>query len=359
MLLAFVFAVKRLATMAEMTETKAEMTDMKVTNKKGTGFYIRAATNFLQGIEAKPAIEATEGKEGKEAIEAKAAVKTLTISGLGEAINVAVAVAAKLEADSIAKIKKVETGYPEMKDGRGCAQIKIIVKRLGGGAPFIHKAYGLEQKFVAELMADMIKEDPSIVTNDPDAMMAAMLGKRKEWFENVAKPLLEKSFKHHDKDGNGVLDKEESTAFIEHLMEECCLMLRGSLDKMVDPISAQVLPAVGVTDSKVQEVIMVKIATPMLNMMVKEMLAIVDREYFKQKDERDAAAFKTMDTNGDGKVQLSEFLAAMSPEGEDKFNKAIGFDEEQFAGEVMEKVMPSLVNIIQRELLNLQAEPAP
>jgi len=354
-LLAVVFAVKRLAALAEMTE--AEITDMKVTNKKGTGFYIRAATNFLQGIEAQPAIEATEGKEGKEAIEAKAAVKTLTISGLGEAINVAVAVAARLEADSIAKIKKVETGYPEMTDGRGCAQIKINVKGLGGGAPFLHKVCGLEAKFVEELMIDMIKEDPTMQTKGPDAIKAAMLGKRKKWFVNVAKPLLEQSFKHHDKDGNGVLDKAESAVFIEHLMEECNLMLRGSLDKAVDPICAQVLPAVGVTDPKVQAMIMVKIAPPMVKMMIKEMLAIIDREYFKRQDERDAAAFKIMDTNGDGKVQLSEFLAAMSPEGNDKFQKAIGIDDEQVMGEVMGKVMPLVVAMIQNELLVLKDSP--
>merc|ERR1740130_668144 len=42
--------------------------DMKVTVKKGTGFYIRAAVSFLKGMEAKPAVD------DKPALDAKAAV---------------------------------------------------------------------------------------------------------------------------------------------------------------------------------------------------------------------------------------------------------------------------------------------
>ena len=49
---------------------------MKVTNKKGAGFYIRSAKAFLQGVPAQ------EAKEGKEALEAKDPVDELTISGL-------------------------------------------------------------------------------------------------------------------------------------------------------------------------------------------------------------------------------------------------------------------------------------
>jgi len=99
------------------------VTEMKVSNKKGTGFYIRAANSFLKGIEAQ------EASEGKGAVEAKAPVDELKISGLGEAINVAVSVAARIEADKVGTIVKVETQYPEMPGGRGCAQIAIIVKR--------------------------------------------------------------------------------------------------------------------------------------------------------------------------------------------------------------------------------------
>merc|ERR1719159_96583 len=99
------------------------VTEMKVSNKKGIGFYIRAASSFLKGVEAQ------EASEGKDAVEAKEPVDELKISGLGEAINVAVAAAARVEADKLATIQKIETQYPEMTSGRGCAQIVITVAK--------------------------------------------------------------------------------------------------------------------------------------------------------------------------------------------------------------------------------------
>merc|ERR1719502_1109467 len=66
--------------------------DMKVSTKKGVGFYIRAATSFLKGLEAKEAVE------GKPALEAKAPVNAIKISGLSDAINTVVAVAMRVEA---------------------------------------------------------------------------------------------------------------------------------------------------------------------------------------------------------------------------------------------------------------------
>mmetsp|Transcript_60179 Transcript_60179/g.171066 ORF Transcript_60179/g.171066 Transcript_60179/m.171066 type:complete len:105 (-) Transcript_60179:263-577(-) len=97
--------------------------EMKVSMKKGIGFYIRAASSFLKGVEAR------EAADGKEAVEAKEPVDELKISGLGEAINAAVTAATRAEADGIGEITKVETQYPDMASGRGCAQIIITVKR--------------------------------------------------------------------------------------------------------------------------------------------------------------------------------------------------------------------------------------
>uniref|UniRef100_A0A7S4VJZ2 DNA/RNA-binding protein Alba-like domain-containing protein n=1 Tax=Alexandrium monilatum TaxID=311494 RepID=A0A7S4VJZ2_9DINO len=97
--------------------------EMKVSMKKGAGFYIRAASSFLKGVEAR------EASEGKEAVEAKAPVDELKISGLGEAINTAVTAASRAEADGLGTITKVETAYPDMSNGRGCAQVFITLKR--------------------------------------------------------------------------------------------------------------------------------------------------------------------------------------------------------------------------------------
>eukprot|EP00931_Biecheleriopsis_adriatica_P068971 TRINITY_DN42864_c0_g1_i1.p1 TRINITY_DN42864_c0_g1~~TRINITY_DN42864_c0_g1_i1.p1 ORF type:complete len:314 (+),score=71.35 TRINITY_DN42864_c0_g1_i1:88-1029(+) len=102
----------------------ADVMALKVTNKKGAGFYSRAAKSFFKGMEAE------EASDGKPAVEAKAPVDELKISGLGEATNVAVAVAAKLDADGTAEISNVQTAYPEMTSGRGCPQITISMKKV-------------------------------------------------------------------------------------------------------------------------------------------------------------------------------------------------------------------------------------
>ncbi len=56
-------------------------------------------------------------------------MEELRISGLGDSINAAIAAAARAETDGIGKITKVNTAYPEMTQGRGCARILITLKR--------------------------------------------------------------------------------------------------------------------------------------------------------------------------------------------------------------------------------------
>mmetsp|Transcript_17378 Transcript_17378/g.48791 ORF Transcript_17378/g.48791 Transcript_17378/m.48791 type:complete len:94 (-) Transcript_17378:152-433(-) len=92
---------------------------MKVTTKKPPIFYVRSAKSFFTGVE-------TEGGEKKEL------VNELNISGLGEAINAAVAAATGLELDGLGKITKVETSYPGMTTNgaeRGCPRILIQLVR--------------------------------------------------------------------------------------------------------------------------------------------------------------------------------------------------------------------------------------
>jgi len=96
--------------------------DMKVTVKKSTSFYIRAAASFLKGMEAKPAVD------DKPALEAKSPVNKMKISGLGEAINTAVAVALRVEADGLGVIKSIQTKNLDMGKG-SCAQIVIAIDR--------------------------------------------------------------------------------------------------------------------------------------------------------------------------------------------------------------------------------------
>ena len=91
---------------------------MKVIKRKGTGFYIRAAKSFFKEkviADCQPAVEA-------KAVELK-------VIGLGEAISVAIAVAMKLEAENIADISNIETGYPEMNGARNCSSITVTMKK--------------------------------------------------------------------------------------------------------------------------------------------------------------------------------------------------------------------------------------
>ena len=95
-------------------------TELKVTNKKGLGFYIRAAKNFLTGVER----EGADTKEPEEEI---------TVTALGNAISVAVAVATAMEKEGAGKIAEVKTAYPGMQNGsieRGVAQIKIRLEAI-------------------------------------------------------------------------------------------------------------------------------------------------------------------------------------------------------------------------------------
>lgn len=95
-----------------------EPINLKVTVSKGSGFYVRAARNFLEGNKEKDAVD------------------SITISGLGNAINSAALVASRLEKDGIGTVTKVVTAYPEMtagKSDRGVAQLVITMEKGGGG----------------------------------------------------------------------------------------------------------------------------------------------------------------------------------------------------------------------------------
>jgi len=93
--------------------TATEPIEIKVTSKRGIGFFIRVGKNFLEGTEKNEAVD------------------NIIVSGLGTAINCAVAVATVLEQDKLGKITMIETNYPSMENsGRGVPQIRIAVERV-------------------------------------------------------------------------------------------------------------------------------------------------------------------------------------------------------------------------------------
>lgn len=98
---------------------KKDKVDMKVTNQRSAGFYVKTAKGFFEG---------TEDKDGNK----RDPVKELTVSGLGDAINNAVAAAAACEREGLATITKIETAYADVQSRgvtRSCATVSIALKK--------------------------------------------------------------------------------------------------------------------------------------------------------------------------------------------------------------------------------------
>ncbi|CAE7561524.1 LTA4H [Symbiodinium natans] len=70
--------------------------ELKVTSKKGTGFYLRAAATFLRGTADKPP------------------VPSIVLSGAGSAASIVADVARTIEKQGLAKISHLETSFPEV-----------------------------------------------------------------------------------------------------------------------------------------------------------------------------------------------------------------------------------------------------
>jgi len=154
------------------------------------------------------------------------------------------------------------------------------------------------------------------------------------WFNSTGKPLLQKSFDHHDTNANGVLDADEAAVFYKHLVE----MKWQVVDEMLEPLMMAGAKAMATVAFKPNErdmaerVVKEKFA-PLL-VELREKVANVVKDYKENQAEKDKAAFAVMDVNGDGTLIVEEFLSTMMPLS-DKYNEfwaAIGFTSEMMAG---------------------------
>lgn len=103
-----------------------ENPEMKVSNKHPIRFYIRSAMSFLKGTKGREAVD------DKKAIDPKPPVENLSISALGNAINVAIACASRIEAAELGEVTRVKTDYVEVEQGRykkSAPHITITIKR--------------------------------------------------------------------------------------------------------------------------------------------------------------------------------------------------------------------------------------
>jgi len=170
----------------------------------------------------------------------------------------------------------------------------------------------------AEQRAKALLEDEEKlmqVALDP-AQASKLKEESKEWFEKEAKPLLEKAFKQHDTKNTGVLDKEEAAAFFAHLVHEETDMAKAMSALSIEAgIRLNIALLEGLSDEDRAGL------KPQIESQMKEAIktakAVVQTKEDKYKADKaahDAAAFKVLDTSGDGSVQLPEFIAAFEPE---------------------------------------------
>jgi len=103
---------------------------IRISKQHNVPFYVRAGTNFLQGV---------TGKDGVE----KKVFESIVVSALGAAIPTAATVTAILQKNSVATVEKIQTGYTELEYGKR-AHIMVTLKRnpsyvapvrAGGSAP--------------------------------------------------------------------------------------------------------------------------------------------------------------------------------------------------------------------------------
>jgi len=95
-----------------------------VSNKHPIRFYIRSALSFLRGTTGK------EAEGDKPAIEPKPPVDELSISGLGNAINTAIACASRIEEQKLGDIISVKTGYVEVEQGQRKKQAPHVLIKI-------------------------------------------------------------------------------------------------------------------------------------------------------------------------------------------------------------------------------------
>jgi len=205
---------------------------------------------------------------------------------------------------------------------------------------------------------ELLKKETEESTEDPAALgMEMLMGgndaikkiqkKMADWYEEKGKPKLTESFQHHDKDKSGVLENKEAKVFFLNLIqntETFALALAQSVGKKQVEMTSQMMGEMMGGPKEVKKI--EKQMTAQLKMAMAAQKKDLDqrvKDYKKNKDERDEAAFKVLDTSEDGKIQLVEFLAAFAPDApkQAELMVALGFmtEQEKLMQEQMKQMM--------------------
>jgi len=182
-------------------------------------------------------------------------------------------------------------------------------------APYLKQYFEVVSKGVEEL-ASMDMGEMMAMAFDPEKKKA--FEKKTEDQNTQLKELVTKSFKHHDTKDTNVLDKEEATVFFTHLVDEQTCFIPAvaqiAIKKSIEMGIQMMAGFMGEDSADVKE------GRENIEKMVqegvkeaKENAQKAKEDYYKNKVDRDAAAFKVIDVNNDGTIQLEELIAAMTP----------------------------------------------
>jgi len=201
----------------------------------------------------------------------------------------------------------------------------------GAAAPYLAEYFQKVTARANDAMADPAKLME--IAMNPDAQKK-LKDETKAWWDTDGKQLLEKSFKHHDTKGTGVLDKEEANVFFSHMISEEVAMTKAAGAKAVESgIQMSMGMMEGMVPPDQREAMKAQIQGEMAKAIdqLKAEIQKKDDAYKGDKEAKDAAAFKVIDVNGDGTIQLTEFLAAFEPDTDksEEFQVAIGFLTQQ------------------------------
>lgn len=246
-----------------------------------------------------------------------AAIKTTSVEGIAQAIS-------SLPVEERAKLAEaIDMSREKAMD----AERTVSQKE----APYLHQAFELLKNTFTATMEAALNDMSSMTEEDFTAKEEAT---QKEYTE-----LMKKSFQHHDKDNTGTIEKNEAALFLSHLVAEgggfvealasvMCVNAIKMMSKVIDDIKEN---PDAPEEVKVELEKQKKQATDDAKKNIEKLrddIAKQVEEYKASKGDRDQAAFKLMDTNGDGTLNMKEFLTYVCPgtEENDKLTKAIGLN---------------------------------
>lgn len=206
--------------------------------------------------------------------------------------------------------------------------ISCLVTRA---APYLHQYFEAMKKHADDENKLMIQDPEGMMDVLRDAVKADVYRRNQQSFHNELKVYIQKTFNHHDTKRNGVLDRYESEALFTAYAKKI-----AQFGEVLAEISTQLawemymrehaeMGRGKLSPAKIQEMQGV-IAHHVGDMKI--YFGQMKESYLKNKARRDLDAFRALDKDGDGQLQLGEVIAGLTPNTEQNMRllRGLGFD---------------------------------